>query len=79
MRKPTVIECAHCMNLDELRQEIDRIDAGLVELLKQRMGCVHAVGEIKKDTNSHIFVPESQSTDRWLSWSKAHDWNSCIR
>lgn len=49
------------MTLDELRQEIDRIDAQIVELLKQRMGCVHAVGEIKKDTNSHIFVPERES------------------
>ncbi|MBQ2380926.1 MAG: prephenate dehydratase [Akkermansia sp.] len=49
------------MTLDELRQEIDRIDAQIVELLKQRMGCVHAVGEIKKDSNSHIFVPERES------------------
>ena len=49
------------MTLDELRQEIDRIDAQIVELLKQRMQCVHAVGEIKKGANSHIFVPERES------------------
>lgn len=49
------------MTLDELRQEIDSIDARIVELLKQRMYCVHSVGEIKKGSNSHIFVPERES------------------
>lgn len=49
------------MNLDELRQEIDRTDAQIVELLKQRMRCVHSVGVIKKGSNSHIFVPERES------------------
>ena len=49
------------MTLDELRQEIDRLDAQIVELLKQRMQCVHSVGEIKKGSNSHIFVPERES------------------
>ena len=56
-----MIECARCMNLDELRQEIDRIDAGLVELLKQRARCVHEVGAIKKATNAPTFVPERES------------------
>ena len=49
------------MTLDELRQEIDRLDAQIVELLKQRMRYVHSVGEIKKGSNSHIFVPERES------------------
>lgn len=49
------------MTLDELRKEIDSIDAQIVELLKQRMKCVHCVGEIKKEAHSHIFVPERES------------------
>ena len=49
------------MTLDELRQEIDRIDAQLVELLKQRAACVHEVGETKRASNSPIFVPERES------------------
>ena len=47
--------------LDELRAEIDRIDAQIVALIKQRMQCVHGVGELKKETKSHIFVPERES------------------
>lgn len=49
------------MTLDELRGEIDRIDEQIVTLIKQRMRCVHGVGEIKKDAHSHIFVPERES------------------
>ena len=49
------------MTLDELRQEIDRIDAQLVELLKQRAHCVHQVGENKRESGSPIFVPERES------------------
>ena len=56
-----MIEWWNVMTLDELRQEIDRIDTQIVELLKQRMQCVHRVGEIKKGSNSHIFVPERES------------------
>lgn len=47
--------------LDELRAEIDRIDAQIVALIKQRMQCVHGVGELKKEAKSHIFVPERES------------------
>lgn len=47
--------------LDELRAEIDQIDAQIVALIKQRMKCVHGVGELKKEANSHIFVPERES------------------
>ena len=48
------------MSLDKLRQEIDSIDAQLVELLKQRAACVHQVGEIKKSTGAPTFVPERE-------------------
>lgn len=49
------------MTLPELREEIDRIDAELVELLKRRAACVHEVGQIKKAENAPIFVPERES------------------
>lgn len=49
------------MNLDKLREEIDRIDAQLVELLKQRAACVHQVGEAKRASGAPTFVPERES------------------
>ena len=48
------------MNLDELRQGIDSIDAKLVELLKQRAALVHRVGETKRATGAPTFVPERE-------------------
>ena len=26
----------------------------------------------------HMGKSESVGTERWLSWSKAHDWKSCV-
>ena len=49
------------MNLDELRQGIDSIDAQLVELLKQRAALVHQVGETKRSAGAPTFVPERES------------------
>lgn len=50
------------MNLDELRQGIDSIDAQLVELLKQRAALVHQVGETKRASGAPTFVPERESS-----------------
>ncbi len=49
------------MTLTELRQEIDRIDAHIVTLLKQRAQCAHEVGNIKRAAGAPIFVPERES------------------
>ena len=49
------------MNLDELRQGIDNVDAQLVELLKQRAAYVHQVGELKKASGAPTFVPEREN------------------
>ena len=49
------------MGLDELRKEIDSIDAQIVDLLKQRARCVHGVGEIKKASGAPTFVPERET------------------
>lgn len=48
-------------DINQLRQEIDRIDASIVQLLKERMECVHEVGLIKKDADAPLFVPERES------------------
>lgn len=56
-----MLQFTHVMTLEELRQQIDYIDAQLVELLKQRAACVHEVGEIKKETKAPTFVPERES------------------
>lgn len=47
--------------MDELRTEIDRIDAQLVGLLHERAACVHEVGQLKKDNHAPTFVPERES------------------
>ncbi len=49
------------MTLEELRKEIDGIDARIVTLLKQRARCAHEVGNIKRAANAPIFVPERES------------------
>ncbi len=37
------------MELEEIRQEIDKIDAKIIELLSKRSDLVTAAGELKKD------------------------------
>ncbi len=50
--------------IENLRVDIDRIDAAIVDLLKQRMKCVHRVGEIKQAQGAPLFVPERESAQR---------------
>ena len=59
-----VVECGSMMDLGKIREEIDCIDAAIVELLKQRMECVHRVGEAKNATGAPLFVPERESVQR---------------
>lgn len=49
------------MDLSEIRQNIDGIDAQIVELLKSRFDFVKMVGEIKKAANAPISVPEREA------------------
>jgi len=44
--------------LEELRQEIDRIDQKLIEVLGKRMSIVHEMGEYKRDHNITILQIE---------------------
>ncbi len=48
------------MTLDELRENIDRIDDTLLELLNERMEYVHGVGELKNTTGAPIYRPERE-------------------
>ncbi len=51
----------HIMTLEELREEIDRLDAQIVDLLKRRARCAREVGAIKRADGAPIFVPERES------------------
>ncbi|MEM6910870.1 MAG: prephenate dehydratase [Verrucomicrobiota bacterium] len=48
------------MSLEELRVEIDRVDASLLKSLNERADLVHAVGEFKKKEGLAIYAPERE-------------------
>ncbi|MEA3490354.1 MAG: chorismate mutase [Campylobacterota bacterium] len=48
------------MTLDELRDNIDRIDDTLLKLLNERMEYVHDVGTLKNTTGAPIYRPERE-------------------
>ncbi|KKR18274.1 MAG: Chorismate mutase [candidate division CPR2 bacterium GW2011_GWC1_41_48] len=43
------------MNLDEVRQAIDRIDAEILNLIAERMELARKAGEVKKNLGKDIF------------------------
>lgn len=47
-------------DLSQLRQEINEIDAQLLELLAKRVSVVKEVGEYKKENNLPIVDPERE-------------------
>ncbi|MFT5906040.1 MAG: chorismate mutase/prephenate dehydratase [Cryomorphaceae bacterium] len=48
------------MPLNDIRKKIDSIDSQLLNLLAQRVDCVHTVGEIKKKEGLQIYAPERE-------------------
>lgn len=46
--------------LEECRNEIDRLDGEIVRLLNERAGYAQKIGEIKKEANAPIYVPERE-------------------
>ncbi len=48
------------MRLDELRQEIDRIDDRLLDLYNERLKIVEEVGRLKNSTGAPIYRPERE-------------------
>lgn len=48
------------MTLEELRARIDRLDAQILEMLNERAKCAMEIGEIKRSSNAHYYVPERE-------------------
>lgn len=48
------------MTLDEIREEINSIDAEITELLCRRMKCSENIAKIKSAENKPVFVPERE-------------------
>jgi chorismate mutase-like protein len=47
-------------SLDDLRQDIDRVDEVLVRLLNERARCVCEIGRIKKELGIAIYQPDRE-------------------
>lgn len=62
------------MTLEELRKEIDTIDASLTDLLVKRMECSERIAEVKKETGRDVFDParEKAVIDRVKEQSGAY-------
>ena len=60
------------MGLKNLRQEIDSIDARIVELLNKRARIILDVGKVKKRSNKSVYVPEREKAvyDRLVASNK---------
>ena len=52
---------AEDLNLQSLREEIDRIDEVIVRLLDRRARCAFAIGRIKKELGRPIYEPEREA------------------
>ncbi|KAB2641561.1 MAG: prephenate dehydratase [Verrucomicrobia bacterium] len=48
------------MNLDDIRNQIDTLDVGLLDLLSRRAELVHQVGLVKKRDGLQIYAPERE-------------------
>jgi chorismate mutase/prephenate dehydratase len=48
------------VSLDEIRQQIDQIDAQLLDLLSRRADLVHEIGLIKKKEGLQIYAPDRE-------------------
>jgi len=46
--------------LDDLRQNIDRVDEVLVRLLNERARCACEVGKLKKELGVEVYQPERE-------------------
>jgi len=46
--------------LDELRQDIDRVDEVLVRLLNERARCVCEIGRLKRDLGIEVYQPDRE-------------------
>lgn len=67
-------------SLDDLRKQIDDIDAKLVELLNQRAGVVVEVGKLKRQTSTPVYSPdrEKEVLEKVTRQNKGPLPNKCI-
>ena len=49
------------MTIDELRQQIDRLDEKLVELLTERANCALQIGKLKHDLGLEVYQPDREA------------------
>jgi chorismate mutase len=56
-------ENQHNKNLQELREEIDEIDAQIIKLIKRRMSVIPRVSELKKNNGEKFFIKSSREID----------------
>jgi chorismate mutase len=50
------------LDLQSLREEIDRLDEVIVRLLDRRARCAYAIGRIKKELGRPIYEPQREAT-----------------
>jgi chorismate mutase len=48
------------LNIDEIRQEIDRLDNELLRIFNERASLALAIGEIKKEKGIPVYDPERE-------------------
>ncbi|TFH65008.1 MAG: chorismate mutase [Candidatus Zixiibacteriota bacterium] len=48
------------MDIDQLRQEIDRLDQALLRIFNERAGIALKIGEIKKERGLAVYDPERE-------------------
>lgn len=68
------------MDIDNLRKEIDALDSKIVELLNERAKVVLKIGDIKKQNQAQIYVPnrEKEVYSRITSQNKGPLTNKCL-
>lgn len=59
-RRRSAIDKEDERGIGAFRDEIDRIDSELLDLLNRRAACAQGIGEIKKKNAQPIFVPERE-------------------
>ena len=48
-------------NLDKQREQIDKIDANIVDLLNQRLSVAHEIGKIKQKSGTDFYDPAREA------------------
>ena len=68
------------MDIDYLRKEIDALDSKIVDLLNERAKIVLKIGEIKKQKQAQIYVPnrEQEIYSRIKSQNKGPLTDECL-